>query len=119
MIKVLLLENEEYYPIATTININGELRPLLYDDGDENPLSSDLIEKFDEILEDKINQAEFRAFAIAYDVHVKRNIESEKTDAIAIKTWHIESEETIIYFYTYKLTNNGIIKFDENWGEIQ
>ena len=63
MIKVLLLENEEYYPIATTININGELRPLLYDDGDENPLSSDLIEKFDEILEDKINQAEFRAFA--------------------------------------------------------
>ena len=119
MVKELLLENDEYYPIATAIDLNGETKLIMYFDGDENPLSEDLIAKYHEILETKIENSEIRAYAIAYDVRVTRNIESEKTDAIAMKIKHIETEEVIIYFYPYTLTQERKLTMGDSWGEIQ
>ena len=37
MVKELLLEDDEYYPIATAIDLNGETKPIMYFDGNENP----------------------------------------------------------------------------------
>ena len=119
MVKELLLENDEYYPIATAIDLNGETKPIMYFDGNENPLSEDLIAKYHEILETKIENSEIRAYAIAYDVSVTRNSESEKTDAIAIKIKHIETEEVIIYFYPYTLTQERKLAMGDSWGELQ
>ena len=119
MVKELLLENDQYYPIATAIDLNGETKPIMYFDGDENPLSEDLIAKYHEILETKIENSEIRAYAIAYDVSVTRNSKSEKTDAIAIKIKHIETEEVVIYFYPYTLTQERKLTMGDNWGEIQ
>ncbi len=119
MIKELLLENAEYYPIATAIDLSGETKPIMYLDGNENPLSEDLITKYNEILETKIKNSEIRAFAIAYEVRVTRNNESEKIDAIAIKIKHIETEEVIIYFYPYTLTQERKLIMGDSWGEIQ
>jgi len=119
MIKELLLENAEYYPIATVIDLSGETKPIMYFDGNENPLSEDLITKYNEILETKIKNSEIRAFAIAYEVRVTRNNESEKIDAIAIKIKHIETEEVIIYFYPYTLTQERKLIMGDSWGEIQ
>ena len=98
-VKELLLENDEYYPIANAIDRDGETKPIIYFDGNENPLSEHLIAKYHEILDIKIENSEIRAYAIAYDVRVKKNSESEKTDAIAVKIKHIETEDVIIYFY--------------------
>jgi hypothetical protein len=114
-----LLENAEYYPIATVIDLSGETKPIMYFDGNENPLSEDLITKYNEILETKIKNSEIRAFAIAYEVRVTRNNESEKIDAIAIKIKHIETEEVIIYFYPYTLTQERKLIMGDSWGEIQ
>jgi hypothetical protein len=117
MVKDLLLEDDEYYPIAISINKNGDIKPIMYFDGNENPLSKDLIAKYHEILESKIKTLEIRAYAIAYDVTV--NIDNEKSDLIAIKIKHIESEEVIIYFYPYTLTRERQLTIGESWGEIQ
>ena len=119
MVKKLLLENDEYYPIATAIDLNGETKPIMYFDGNENPFRGNLIAKYHEILDAKIENSEIRAYAIAYDVSVTRNNESEKTDAIAMKIKHIETEEVIIYFYPYILTSEKKLVMDESWGEMQ
>ena len=119
MVKELLLEDDEYYPIATAIDLNGETKPIMYFDGNENPLSEDLIAKYHEILDTKIDNSEIRAYAIAYEVRVTRNSESEKTNAIAMKIKHIETEEIIIYFYPYTLTPERKLAMGDSWGEIQ
>ncbi len=119
MTKELLLENGEYYPIASSINLNGDTKPIMYFDGNENPLCEDIITKYLEILEMKIKNSEIRAYSIAYDVRVSRNSESEKTDAIAIKIKHIETKEIVIYYYPYTFSQQRKLTIGDGWGEIQ
>ncbi len=119
MAKELLLENGEYYPIASSINLNGDTKPIMYFDGNENPLCEDIITKYLEILEMKIKNSEIRAYSIAYDVRVSRNSESEKTDAVAIKIKHIETKEIIIYYYPYIFSQQRKLTIGDSWGEIQ
>ena len=119
VVKTLLLEYQEYFPCATIIDLSGEIVPVNYFEGDERPLSADLIAKYHEILDNQIAKKEIRAYCIAYDVTAKRNAESEKTDAIAIKIKHAETEEIVIYFYAYKLTEENRLVMGDSWGEIQ
>ena len=119
MVKDLLHENEEYYPIASAIDLNGDTKPIMYFGGNDNPLCEDVITEYLGIFEREIENSEIRAYAIAYDVRVSRNSESEKTDAIAIKIKHIETEEVIIYYYPYTFTQQRKLAIGESWGEIQ
>ena len=118
-VKELLLENDEYYPIASAIDLNGDTKPIMYFGGNDNPLCEDVITEYLGIFEREIENSEIRAYAIAYDVRVSRNSESEKTDAIAIKIKHIETEEVIIYYYPYTYTQQRKLAIGESWGEIQ
>ena len=119
VVNELLLENEEFYPIATSIDLNGETKPIMYFDGDENPLSEDLIAKYSEILETKIENSEIRAYSIAFDVRVTGNGDGEILDAIAIKIKHIEADEVTVYFYPYTLTQDRKLTLGDSWAEIQ
>jgi len=118
-VKELLLENDEYYPIAASVDLNGDTKSIMYFGGNDNPLCEDVITEYLGILERKIENSEIRSYAIAYDVRVSRNSESEKADAIAIKIKHIETEEVIIYYYPYTFTNQKKLVIADGWGEIQ
>lgn len=119
LVKTLLLEYQEYYPCATTIDLDGEVIPISYFDGDDYPQSADLIDTYQVLLDKKINLDEIRAYSIAYDVRVNKNSEGEKTDAIAIKVKHTETDEVIVYFYSYTLSSEGKLTMGDSWGEIQ
>jgi hypothetical protein len=117
-IEDLVIKFGEYFPIATAISIDGETIPIHYFDGDEHPLSEDLIKQFVEILDKRINDSEIRSYAIAYDVIAQKNSESKKTDAIAIKIIHNESVESMTYFFAYELTREGKFEIGESWAKL-
>jgi hypothetical protein len=119
VVETLLLEYQEYFPCATTIDLNGKIVPVSYFDGDEHLLSADLITKYKEILDEEIRKKVIRAYSIAYDVIAQKHKESEKTDAIAILIKHSETKEMIVYFYAYKLTSDNTLVMGDCWGVVQ
>ena len=116
MVKALLVEQDEFYPIAHIINMDGKIENLSYFDGDENPESERLILKFIEIFEKKAENEEIRAGAIAYDVSVKRD-SGIVSDTIAIKMIHIENPIFETTYYSYVKAESNMINIIESWTE--
>jgi len=118
LVTELLLEQDEYYPLAFVVDLNGKVENITYFDGDENPKSEELMFKFLDIFQDKGDKGEIRACALAYDARVKRDSESDTVDAIAIKIIHLEKIEIITYFYSYKKVDGHKIEILENWNDF-
>lgn len=114
----MLIENEEFFPFACTINSMGELVPISFFDGDEFPKSETLIDNLETILDNQLKQKEKRAYALTYDVKVKRHNEFEMHDAIAVKIKHIETEQSIVYFFAYKLNSQKSVEHLHSWLEV-
>lgn len=114
----MLTENQEFFPFAVTINFDGELVMTGYFDGDEHPPSQDLINKLQLILDRQLENKERRVYALTYDVRVKKDESSEKTDAIAIKIKRANTKEFTIYYYAYKLTPQKTVEHLYSWGEL-
>ena len=116
MVKSLLVEQDEFYPIAYVVNMDGKIENVSYFDGDETPESENLILKFIEIFEKKAENEEIRAGAIAYDVRVKSDSGSV-SDAIAVKMIHIENPKFETTYYSYVKTESNMINIIESWTE--
>jgi len=114
----LLTDYQEFYPFASTINLSGELVQVEYFDGDDHPLSQDLINKIQPILDQKIDSKEMRAYALTYDVRVKRDHLSDKTDAIAIKIKHRDLNDILVHYFAYRLTPQKTFEHLDSWTEI-
>ena len=117
--KQLLNDFQEFYPFACAINSNGELIPVSHYDGNDHPLSNDLKIKLESLLDDQLYTNEKRAYAITYDVHVKRATADEKIDAIAIKIKQHNIAKIIVHYFGYRIMpNNSVLQMD-SWYESE
>lgn len=114
----LLTDYQEFYPFAGTVNLEGEIVMESHFDGDDQPLSQDLINALLPILDRQLENNERRAYALTYDVRVQKDKASEKTDAIAIRIRHNESKDIVVYYFAYKLTPQNTVELLDSWGEI-
>ena len=115
MAKVLIKECQEFYPFAATIGIDAELIPLLNYVGNDFPSSVDILLDLTNLLNLQLGKTK-RAYALTYDVLVTKN--EKKSYALAIKINHVESEEVVIYYFSYVLVNDKNIEILDSWGEI-
>jgi len=116
--KTLLIEqNGEFYPLCSYVKDNESLIPFSKFDGDEQPLSSDLIDDYIKSMQPKLDKNEIISYAIAFDCRSRRNEESEILDAIAID-YRSNSKPFTTYFYPY-IINNGEVILQEPWGVIK
>ena len=107
----------EFYPFASYVGPIGELVPIGIYSGNEFPDSNDLIAEFETLFEQRKVRGEIVAYAIAIDVRITNQKFPQSTDAIAIKTYHMQREQQVTYYYPYeKLEKN--IQILEGWGEV-
>jgi hypothetical protein len=106
----LLKDYGEFYPLASAVNLNGEVEQVLLEEDEENdfPKSATVIGELKKALSWKKN--EFMAFAIFYDVAVKE----EQTEAIAIYVEHKKEKQAFTFFFPYKIINEEIV-LSESW----
>ncbi|WP_143017229.1 hypothetical protein [Catalinimonas alkaloidigena] len=109
----LLRKQGEFYPIGFTVEPNGEIGSISYYEGDDFPKSETLLRHLREITEAKCQQGKSRAYALAYDVLVRREAATEKIDAIAIECR--SKERRITYYYPYRIAADSL-EFQEPWG---
>ena len=117
MVTELLAEQDEYYPLAFVVDLNGQVKNITHFDGNENPNSEELMSKFLDIFMEKADKGELRSCALTYDVRVKRDSISNTVDAIAIKIFHVAKTEIITHFYSYRKLDKGKIEIVENWND--
>jgi len=80
----LLKEQGEFYPFATIISRNGELRPLGLMLESEHPDAQLVIEQLDLVLDKGIELGEYRSAAIGINVIVNKN-NQYSSDALEIR----------------------------------
>jgi hypothetical protein len=114
----MLTENHEFYPFAVTVNFDGDLVMVSHFDGDDHPLSQDLINKLQLLLDYQLDNKEKRAYALTSDVVVKKDASTNKTDAIAIKIKHLDSNDIKVYYFAYILSSENKVEYLDSWGEI-
>jgi hypothetical protein len=112
----LLEQQKEFYPFASYINITREITPFAVYDGDEFPLSENLIKSLKKYLEDKKTNNDLVAYVIAYDTKVTNERYRESIDALAITAIHKDQLQKITYYFPYRLLKNKVEIF-EGWAE--
>jgi len=114
----LLVEFQEFFPFAVAINLNGEIVPINYFDGNDHPDSTDLLNNLETLLDEQLSKNEKRAYAITYDVRIQKNSLSEKVDAIAIKIKQTETKEVLLCYFAYKLVEQNRLEHLDSWREV-
>jgi hypothetical protein len=114
--KLLLDQDGEFYPFGATINNEGELIHNAHDSGDEFPLSRTKINDLKKYFTKAIDDKNIKAYAIAFDCLVRKDSESDKTDAIAIECYSRENGQRTIYYYPYKRLAADKLGFGKPWG---
>ncbi len=112
-VEELLMEYGEFFPLASAIQTNDTISQIGIFDGDEQPLSSHVIENYKTAF--KAKKEEYKTIAIFHDVRVidpKTNI---KTDAVAIFTESKNDSIAYTLFYPYTLTSDKILAFSDPW----
>ena len=107
----------EFYPFAAYVGPVGELVPIGIHSGNEFPDSNDLIGEFETLFEQRRTQGEIVAYAIAIDVRISNSQFPESTDAITIKTYHMQRQQQISYYFPYQ-RNDKSVQILEGWGEV-
>lgn len=113
--KQMLEKYGEFIPYGGAMKQDGEIVSVAGYDGDEQPLSQDIIDLLKDGYRLAAKNGEYKATAIFYDVRVIPAGSEEKTDAIAIALDHKENYSVIVYF-PYKILGSTV-QFGEVFAE--
>lgn len=113
----MLLEFKEYYPFGVQIENNGELTPIGYEDEESDmPFSQKVIDELLNYFNKALEENKIRAYGLTYDVKIKIDDASNKSDAILINIIHRDSYEIPIYYWTYSWSEDNELIFGESFG---
>ena len=116
LIKKLITQYQEFYPIAIVINNYGETLQIGYYDGNDHPTSKDLME--DLVVEMRSNQLNYRTIAIFYDVKLTEHETGNRIDAIAVHTENKNNSNAFTFYYPYELVDEYSIIIKSAWKEL-
>ncbi|HSD14280.1 MAG TPA: hypothetical protein VLB74_06505 [Flavobacterium sp.] len=113
-VETLLVDYGEFYPLASAVDINGEVQQIVREENIENdfPKSNTVLGELKQEL--RSNRNEFIAIAIFYDVTLKE----KQTDAIAVFVEDKREKSGYTFYYPYKFVENKLV-FSESWKTTQ
>jgi hypothetical protein len=111
----LLIKYGEFFPVAAAINKDGTISTVATYDGNERPLSDDVIKSLKNALIDGAIKGEYTASVIFYDVRAINPYTGEKGDAVAV--WFENSDDSVgkRFFYPYVLSEKRELSYSEGW----
>jgi len=108
----LLEKYGEFFPFGRAMKPNGEIVSVAGYDGDEQPLSQDVIDLLKDGYRQAAKNGDYKATALFYDARVIPPNSENKTDAIAVALDHKGNYSVVVYF-PYKLADSNV-----EFGEI-
>ena len=108
----LLKKYGEFYPVAGAVKMDDSISQIGTYDGNEHPLSEDVIESLKKGA--LAYQSDYKAFAIFYNVSIMDSASKEKIDAIAVLVESRNVDESWTLYYSYTLTGHQL-SFCESW----
>lgn len=114
-VEELLVKNGEFYPVAAAIKTDDQVAMVGSWDGNDNPLSEDVIKSLKAGLREGAVNGKYKAAAILYDVTVTDNETKEKQNAIAALVENNIDAEAFTLYYVYQLTDDNELEYGESW----
>jgi hypothetical protein len=108
----MLAKHGEFYPIGASVGAQGEIACVAGDVGEENPDSQEIIDLMVQGLSEQAKRGEIRAAAICYDSRIVPPDQTDKVDAIAVRSEH-ENGEAIEAYLPYHEAGRGKYEYDE------
>jgi hypothetical protein len=117
IIHPLLSLFKEYYPIASILTKEGEVKDFNDFKHHEYIKCEELIDEYENILNTKLLKSEIKSYAIAYDVIKARDKTSELTNAIAIKIKNNSKSKSNVIYFSYKIVKGNKFEITDTWKE--
>ncbi len=109
----LLMETGELFPFGALTDAEGRSHHREVEvDPKHVPSNGEMIEMLLQYFEEEYNKHAARAYATACEASVKLD-ENTSTDAIAVDIRHKEVPDIPIYYFPFKISGNGEVKFGE------
>lgn len=108
----MLQKYSEFFPYGSVMNNDGSIKNINYYDGNEKPLSKQVIENLIKVYHELAIKKEIKASGIVWDGKVSSPKDNTKTDAVLISLEHKDNYSVIVVF-PYKIKNGNII-----WDDI-
>ena len=106
---VRLLEKfGEFFPIASSMSLDGEADYVMADIDDDMPPSDELIDLYVASFKQEAAEGTIKCVAIAYEIFVRDRNSDRKRDAIAIRLEH-ESGKASLWVNPYELTGGKVV----------
>lgn len=111
-----LKEFGRFLPFGVYIDSEGDMAGNNYE-GDSNGTSDGetIKSKLYEYYNDLLDNGEVDAFCIASDTQLQINEEGDKVQTIAMDIVHKKDSNIPIYFYSYKINDDGDVEFGESF----
>ncbi len=109
----LLMETGELFPFGALMDAEGRSHHREVEiDPKHVPSNGEIIEMLLEYFEYEFNSAEARAYAIACEASVMLD-ETTATDAISVDIKHKVVADIPMYYFPFKISKDGEVKFGE------
>jgi hypothetical protein len=95
--KQMIEKHGEFYPFGSTMLLDGNINSDAAYDGNEHPLSQDVIDMLTRSFHQQAIDGKLRAAGICYDVRVIPPGQAIKTDAVCISLEHSEGQSIDVY----------------------
>jgi hypothetical protein len=112
-VEELLKNHGEFFPLASAVMTNDSIAPVATYDGNERPLSDNLIVDFKEVF--RANKDDYKTIAIFYDVRVNDPDTKVNTDAVAVFIESKNDYSAFKFYYPYTLTKDKPLTFSNPW----
>jgi hypothetical protein len=108
----MLTKRGEFYAFSFSMGLDGKIIPNVEYNGDEHPLSQQIIDLITHTFRNSVINGEIRAAGICFDVRVIPPGQSNKTDAICAGLEHINGDAIDVYL-PYKKGWLGKVTYGE------
>lgn len=108
----MLAEHGEFYPIGSSMDMDGEISLAAVKSPSEQPASQEVIDALLERFRARASEGSIRACVVCYDGLVRPPGQAEKVDAICAWLEH-ESGEAVSVFLPYQKAGVGRVTYGE------
>lgn len=113
----LLTETGEAYPFGAFIDTIGNVHPLEMEIDKKNvPTIGKVVEGLTLYCKKEVEENRMRGYALAYEVAVKLTADEPESDAIAFELHHIELEQPLNFYLSFKTNADKSVEIGELFG---
>lgn len=105
---LLLTEQGEFYPFGVYLDNEQKITQRMFNDGDDFPLSTGLINIFKHDFDQQLASKSIAASAITYEVKVTNSTYPESMDVIVVRMAAQNLAQIILYHMPYQIINSQI-----------